>query len=426
MIVTMLLNALWQGALVTGVTLLTLRFVPVENAKTRYAVWFAALVALVAVPIVTATIHVTLWHAPARRIAERPEFSLAAVGPYAGDVLRWIAWPAAAGGEALARTLLALWCAGAILGCVRLAVSWFRIAAIRRTAVEIGRIDGVRVLASRHVAIPIATGIVVPAIVLPSSTIDELDPIARACTIEHELAHVRRGDVASNAVARIAGALLFWNPWVHYAIGNLAIEREAACDDWAIRRLGEATDYASALAALARTFANAPVPLLTPSALGSRHSLVTRIERLLTNRPRVELRLNYIAIGGIIVLFAAMTVVLQTLLPAPAHAGALAAGAVSTTVATACAQPNAEPKALNPVPPDLPKSQWPSHQVTAIVAVTVTTSGKAAAAHVYRSSGDANVDRAVLTAAEKSTYSPKRVDCSPVQSTYLFKAAFGP
>ncbi len=426
MIVTVFLDALWQGALITGVTLLALWFVPVENAKTRYVVWFTALIALVAIPIVTATVHITLWHAPAHHIAGRPEFSLAAVGPYAGDVLRWIAWPAAAGGEALARTFLAVWCAGAILGCVRLAVSWFRIAAIRRTAVEIARIDGVPVLGSRHVAIPIATGILVPAIVLPSQTIDALDPTARACTIEHELAHVRRGDVASNAVARIAGALLFWNPWVHYAIGKLTTEREAACDDWAVRRLGKATDYASALAALARTFANVRAPLVTPSALGSRHSLVIRIERLLTNRPHAELRLNYIAIGGIIVLFAAMTVILQTLLPAPAHAGALSAGPASTTVAAACTQPNAEPKALNPVPPDLPKAQFPSHQVTAVIAVTVTTSGKAAAARVYRSSGDANVDRAVLTAAEKTTYSPKRIDCSPVQSTYLFRADFGP
>jgi len=425
MIVTMVLSTFWQGAIVVLVTLLALRCVPVENAKTRYVVWFAALVAVVAVPVLTNTIHLQLWHAATHRNTANPTFLLAAVGPYAGDVLRWLAWPVTAG-DILTRAFLVVWCAGTLFGFARLGVSWFRIAAIRRSALEIARVDGVPVLTSSDIAIPIATGITHPAIVLPESLIETLDPAARTCTIEHELAHVRRGDVASNALAQIVRALFFWNPWVHVAGHGLAIEREAACDDWAIRRLGEARDYALCLATLARTFANVHAPLVTPSAAGSRHSLIIRIERLLTMRQRVDSQLNYIAIGGIVVLFAAITVLLQSLLPAPAHADALAGGLPSTSVATTCAQPNAEPKALDPAPPDLPKAQWPSRKVTAIVAVTVTQNGKASAARVYGSSGDAQVDRAVLTAAEKSTYSPKRVDCAPVQSTYLFRADFGP
>jgi hypothetical protein len=36
------------------------------------------------------------------------------------------------------------------------------------------------------------------------------------------------------------------------------------------------------------------------------------------------------------------------------------------------------------------------------------------------------VDHAVVVAAEKSTYSPETVNCTPVQSTYLFRADFAP
>ncbi|MBV8149711.1 MAG: energy transducer TonB [Candidatus Eremiobacteraeota bacterium] len=52
--------------------------------------------------------------------------------------------------------------------------------------------------------------------------------------------------------------------------------------------------------------------------------------------------------------------------------------------------------------------------------------GKPSAARIYRSSGDPNVDHAVLAAAEKSKYSPKLANCTPVQGTYLFRADFAP
>lgn len=53
MTLAFILNALWQDAIVVALTAATLRFVSPRNATTRYAVWFAALLALVAVPILT-------------------------------------------------------------------------------------------------------------------------------------------------------------------------------------------------------------------------------------------------------------------------------------------------------------------------------------------------------------------------------------
>lgn len=424
MILTLMLDALWQGALVIVATLLVVRFVPIANAKTRYVIWWVALLALVAVPIATSTVR--LPFSPMRLpTAGNGTFSLVPFAPLSGEAQRWLAWPSSAGGSIVTRGLAVVWALGALLGILRILVSCARIAHIRRRAVEIARVEGIPVLSSCEIAIPIATGIVAPAIVLPADLASASGMEHRACTIEHELAHVRRCDVASNAVARIVEALFFWNPWMHAAGRRLVAEREAACDDWAVRRLGEPTAYASSLAALARAAAPQPAPLLTPSASGSRHALVTRIERLFAERPAIEPPTNYLAIAGLVVLFASLTVGLQALLPIPARAVPVE-GPGSAAVATACSDPNASPKAIVPAPPQLPRSQWPSRPVTAIVAVTVAPDGKPAAARIYRSSGDAGVDRAVLAAAEKSTYSPKLVNCAPARGTYLFKATFGP
>jgi len=328
--------------------------------------------------------------------------------------------------------IAALWSAGVAIVLLRLVVSLRRIALIRRTAMPFTEADGVPVLVSNGLTIPIAAGIFSPAIVLPSTLAHNLTQDQLACTIEHELAHIRRGDVATNFIQRIIEALLFWNPWAYLVGRKLICERECACDDWAASRMGETADYASCLAALARLITAAPIPLLTPSAFGSRNALVDRIERLTSGYSRNDSSFNYIAVGAVTMLLIALMLALQVLIPAPLDAAAFyapagtEASAGSATATTACANPNVPPTTVSAAAPDLPKSEMPSHKVSAIVAVTVATDGKPVATRIYRSSGYPKVDDAVVIAAKKSTYSPKLINCAPLQSTYLFKADFAP
>jgi TonB family protein len=430
MILTLVWNVLWQGALICALTALALRLVPPGNATTRYAAWFVALLALVSVPILTSSVHLSSILASLTRSAgsSHGAFSLVPLGPIGANAMQWLAWPAAFDSGSLSVALLALWFAGTSFGLVRLGVSLARIAQIRRDATEIARLDDVPVLACADLSIPIATGIAAPAILLPDNLVQTLTAKDRRCTIEHELAHLRRGDVAGNAVQRVLEAAFFWNPWIHVVSRHLVIEREAACDDWAVHRLGEPSAYAFCLAELARRVVKTNAPLLTPSALGSRNALVARIERLMSERGQYESKLNYFAVGGIVVLFAVITLVFQAIAPAQAQTASLEANAVqpSQIAQAACKNPNAPPEALNPVPPELPKSPRLTQPVSAVVVVKVGADGKAHGATVYKSSGNSIFDQAVLVAAEKSTYTPRLVNCAPESGVYLFRADFTP
>lgn len=431
MIATVLLNGLWQGALVVAVTAALLRLLSPRSAATRYAAWFCALIAIVAMPVLTATSH---WGAALFAAMERHTrssagiFSLVPLRAASSVTSGPMHLFTALYGTQVLTAITILWLAGAALGLLRLAVSLHRIARIRRSAAPFSQADGVPVLVSNGLTIPIAAGIFSPVIVLPSELAQNLTREQLACTIEHELAHLRRGDVATNLVQRIIEATLFWNPWAHVAGRNLVRERECACDDRAASVIGETADYASCLAALGRLITAAPKPLLTPSALGSRNALVSRIERLTADRSRNDVSLNYIAIGAVTMVLTVLTLALQALIPAPLNAAPLGEPVHATAVAasSACTTPNAEPKAIDPAEPDLPKSEMPSHKVSAIVTVTLDANGKPMAAKIYRSSGYPNVDRGVVAAAQKSKYSPKLVNCTPVQSTYLFRADFAP
>lgn len=429
MILTFMLDSLWQGAIVIGATALALQLLPARNATTRYAAWFLALLALAAVPVASIASHLggqLLAALPHRSPAGHGAFSLVAIGELPRDAARWL-MPSWLEGSAVVLASAIFWVVGSVAAIGRLTVSFVRIERIRRRATPYARVEGIAVLSSRDLEIPIATGVISPAIILPQRLVETMSENERRCTIEHELAHHRRGDVAANILQRLLEAALFWNPWVFIAARALIREREAACDDMAVHRIGKADDYAYALAALGRRVSGGRWPLLTPSAFSTRNALVGRIERLAGDRSPKDFNLNYAALGAVIMLFAVITLALQALLPVNAQAAPLQQlAAVNSLVASSCATPNADPRALYAEMPDLPKSQTPNHKVTSLVTVTVGPNGKPTAAHIYRSSGYAAVDRAVVTAALKSTYSPKTVDCVAVTGTYLFRADFAP
>ena len=63
---------------------------------------------------------------------------------------------------------------------------------------------------------------------------------------------------------------------------------------------------------------------------------------------------------------------------------------------------------------------------TVQVEVTVGPSGNLVGTKIYKSSNNMAIDQAALRAARQSSYSPKLVDCQPVEGDYLFRADFQP
>lgn len=64
--------------------------------------------------------------------------------------------------------------------------------------------------------------------------------------------------------------------------------------------------------------------------------------------------------------------------------------------------------------------------LSATVAVLVEPDGSIKNAKIYKSSGDLSFDMASVSAARRSTYKPKLVDCKPVEATFLFKTSLTP
>ena len=103
-----------------------------------------------------------------------------------------------------------------------------------------------RLLASSRVEMPFACGILHPTIVLPASA-EEWNDSRRRAVLFHELAHVKRRDLAGHTLGRITCAFYWFHPLVWTAARRLRAESERACDDLVLSCGARASDYADHL-----------------------------------------------------------------------------------------------------------------------------------------------------------------------------------
>ena len=98
---------------------------------------------------------------------------------------------------------------------------------------------------------PFTTGLLSSTIVLPSAATD-WHPARLRTVLLHELAHVRRHDCRTQALAQLACALYWFNPLIWIAARALRRTREGACDDYVLTCGVAPHHYAADLLDIAR------------------------------------------------------------------------------------------------------------------------------------------------------------------------------
>ncbi|TWU03065.1 Regulatory protein BlaR1 [Symmachiella macrocystis] len=101
--------------------------------------------------------------------------------------------------------------------------------------------------------VPMTSGVFFPVVYLPRDS-QHWTAARRRLVLLHELAHVKRWDVLFQALARLACAIYWFHPLAWYALRNVRIESESACDDCVVGTGERVTDYAAQLIDIARAY----------------------------------------------------------------------------------------------------------------------------------------------------------------------------
>jgi len=135
---------------------------------------------------------------------------------------------------------------------------------------------------------PAICGVWSPAILLPVEAVELSDDRLRMLML-HELAHVRRGDVAVNWMLAVLKAAHWWNPVFWLAAARFGALREQACDAFAVARGGDGSSkeygqmllhFAAIGAPRSRWLVSIPAPFLGISPRLGRRGMRRRLESL--------------------------------------------------------------------------------------------------------------------------------------------------
>ncbi len=244
-----------------------------HGSGTRFAVWFSALMAIVALPWV--------YHLEASRGSG-----------IAGVSRGTVTLPAS-----FASYLFAAWVVGAAYGLLRVAFGLYRLRQLRSTCrpvdptklgttlcealVQAQAHRRVRLCSSDSVRVPASMGYFRPIVVFPTWALQEIPADELQAIFLHELAHLRRWDDWTNLAQKILKAIFFFNPAVWFIENRLSLEREMACDDAVLAANFSPRAYVESLLGIAeKSFLRRGVQL-AQAAVGQVQQLKLRIVEIL-------------------------------------------------------------------------------------------------------------------------------------------------
>ena len=221
--------------------------------------------------------------------------------------------PTVAGHVSIVPWLAVTWAAGFALMALQYGLAWRRTRRLATTGhgpvpaiwaarfAELAKASGatasVRLAVSELVDAPLALGVVRPLVLVPAGFLLGLPPAQVEAVLLHELAHIRRHDVAVGLVQSAIRAALYFNPAVRIMSRWVDEDRELACDDFAVARTGRPDALLRGLASLRLGQPYPRAPRLAMSATGG--GLMARLERLAGRTPATpRARLSATVLAG--------------------------------------------------------------------------------------------------------------------------------
>src|SRR5215813_3808457 len=304
----------WQAAVLPTCVWAGLKIFRVKSPALRHQVWLFALIAVVAMPVLSGVVQNLPLPQPNNiALSYAVELPRMVITNDDAPVVQNPS-PVASVRPLTKQTIIlslsfVLWLAGAFIFATKATINSARLRRLRANArltsladldcdecdCEALRAGKARLALSDEIRSPILLGVAPPMIVFPADVSAWTSPAERRAMLRHELAHVERHDHYVNLFQTVFGAVFFFHPLARYVCRQLAMEREMACDDHVVCSGVEAETYAeSIIKAAERGIApiRAQAGLRQLAFFSARHTLERRIEMIL-NKDRMRSLAHY-------------------------------------------------------------------------------------------------------------------------------------
>ena len=271
LLLTFLLNSLWQIALIAGLAALGSWLLRNSVARYRHWLWVSALCLGFAVPVITSlrTLGDTASLPPPNSYSVLLTEELQPL-PNQNFSEPGFALPSSFQlNQNLGLFLLALFGGFVFYRIFKLLQAWQNTRTIRRLAVELGPDDRiaeviercerqiatgtrpVKVLCSETLPVPVTIGLFHPVIILPETLLREGNIDLLTSAIGHEFIHVARRDYVLNFIYELLFVPISFHPAAALLRRRVKQTRELCCDELVAERILNAEVYARSLVRLA-------------------------------------------------------------------------------------------------------------------------------------------------------------------------------
>ena len=272
LLLTFLLNALWQIPVIAVAASLGAWALKRSSARYRHRLWVGALLLSLLIPfLATARLSLEKRSRAAASTLQVAESGSQAVSP-STPISTTSSTSSQTTSPILLNTTLAIVIIGiygAILlfGSFRLSKAWFATRRIKRSANRVVMNEALRdvlakcqssissrnvqILSSQYVPVPVTLGVVSPVIILPETLVREGNLDLLTSAIAHEFIHVTRRDYVLNLAYEVVYLLLSFNPASALIRRRIKQTRELSCDELVAERVLEPDVYARSLVTLA-------------------------------------------------------------------------------------------------------------------------------------------------------------------------------
>src|SRR5437016_202306 len=283
LVLTFLLNASWQIALLVAFAALCNWLLRGLAARYRHSLWVITLVSCLVLPLLScAPLTKTLWRnqqtnaaAAAKPIVisrilspdveeiESSDSEAPAASIKSEPARRIFSRSPIHVKPSIAEALLALYVLLLLWRVVGLIRAWRRTRVIVKSAYEFSFPERaqmiiqrcqtaigskrVRMLCSTNVPVPITFGLINPVIILPERLLHEIDEELLTTAIGHELIHVARRDYLANLIYEFIYLPLSFHPAAALVRRRIKQTRELCCDESVAAKLLRADVYARSL-----------------------------------------------------------------------------------------------------------------------------------------------------------------------------------
>ena len=286
-VLTALWRASWQAAVLAGLVLAVQWILRKQlSARWRHNLWLLVLLRL-AIPVTPpapfSVFNLTrhLPDTPAAAIPIAPRIALDDATTPATDA------PAAAKPFPWLPIGAAIWAFGVLALATRTAIASVRLSRavrkmtrvddpkvlelLQKCGVELGVATPPVVLTSPDLPAPALMGFLRPRLLLPAHVLADFQPAELRLIALHELAHLKRHDVAINWLIAILQAIHWFNPMLWLAFARLRVDRELAADELVLAATAEPDrhQYGQTIVKLLQSLSHRPAQLTPlPGTIG--------------------------------------------------------------------------------------------------------------------------------------------------------------